>query len=186
MDAYDNYAACQKITEFVDALIELVRPPQPRPLLGGRRESARQARRLLDAVRMPADDDASWSRRSCRFWPRRCGRTWPWPPSASARWRACICAIIRLARRAARSTSSLSARMGLVREIVSLGRAARMSAKLKVRQPLAKVEVILADRDAPGLARSASRAGGRGIERQAGRVPRSGPISTSATRCCPT
>ena len=40
----------------------------------------------------------------------------------------------------------LSARMSLVREIVSLGRAARMGAKLKVRQPLAKVEVILADR----------------------------------------
>jgi isoleucyl-tRNA synthetase len=36
--------------------------------------------------------------------------------------------------------------MTLVREIVSLGRAARMGAKLKVRQPLAKVEVILADR----------------------------------------
>ncbi len=36
--------------------------------------------------------------------------------------------------------------MSLVREIVSLGRSARMGAKLKVRQPLAKVEVILADR----------------------------------------
>ena len=31
--------------------------------------------------------------------------------------------------------------MSLVREIVSLGRSARMGAKLKVRQPLAKVEV---------------------------------------------
>jgi len=40
----------------------------------------------------------------------------------------------------------LSARMAAVREIVSLGRSARMTAKLKVRQPLAKVEVILADR----------------------------------------
>lgn len=36
--------------------------------------------------------------------------------------------------------------MGLVREIVSLGRSARMGAKLKVRQPLARVEVVLADR----------------------------------------
>jgi isoleucyl-tRNA synthetase len=45
---------------------------------------------------------------------------------------------------------SLSQRMGLVREIVSLGRAARMGAKLKVRQPLAKVEVILADRTHQG------------------------------------
>src|SRR5262249_6145766 len=40
----------------------------------------------------------------------------------------------------------LSAQMNLVREIASLGLAARMGAKLKVRQPLAKVEVILADR----------------------------------------
>ncbi len=40
---------------------------------------------------------------------------------------------------------SLSARMALVREIVSQGRAARMAAKLKVRQPLAQVEVVLAD-----------------------------------------
>ena len=46
----------------------------------------------------------------------------------------------------------LSLRMSLVREIVSLGRAARMGAKLKVRQPLAKVEVILADRSRARLA----------------------------------
>jgi isoleucyl-tRNA synthetase len=39
----------------------------------------------------------------------------------------------------------LSERMNLVRLIASLGRAARTSAQLKVRQPLAKVEVILAD-----------------------------------------
>jgi len=39
----------------------------------------------------------------------------------------------------------LSTRMNLVREIVSLGRSARMGAKLKVRQPLAKVEICLAD-----------------------------------------
>ncbi|HEY3393482.1 MAG TPA: DUF5915 domain-containing protein, partial [Lacipirellulaceae bacterium] len=40
---------------------------------------------------------------------------------------------------------ALSARMNLVREIASLGRAARSGANLKVRQPLAKVEVVLAD-----------------------------------------
>jgi isoleucyl-tRNA synthetase len=39
----------------------------------------------------------------------------------------------------------LSERMAIGREIASLGRSARMDAKLKVRQPLAKVEVILAD-----------------------------------------
>jgi isoleucyl-tRNA synthetase len=40
---------------------------------------------------------------------------------------------------------ALSARMNLVRLISSLGRNARSAAALKVRQPLAKVEVILAD-----------------------------------------
>jgi isoleucyl-tRNA synthetase len=35
--------------------------------------------------------------------------------------------------------------MALVREIVSLGRSARMGAKLKVRQPIDRVEVVLAD-----------------------------------------
>ena len=39
-------------------------------------------------------------------------------------------------------------RMALVRDIASLGRAARAAAKLKVRQPLSKVEVILAVADA--------------------------------------
>jgi isoleucyl-tRNA synthetase len=40
---------------------------------------------------------------------------------------------------------ALSERMDLVRLISSLGRSARTTAQLKVRQPLAKVEVILAD-----------------------------------------
>jgi isoleucyl-tRNA synthetase len=39
-------------------------------------------------------------------------------------------------------------RMALVRDVSSLGRAARAAEKLKVRQPLAKVEVILAEADA--------------------------------------
>ena len=41
--------------------------------------------------------------------------------------------------------ASLSARMATLREIASLGRSARMNAKLKVRQPLLGVEVILVD-----------------------------------------
>src|SRR5690606_7834254 len=41
--------------------------------------------------------------------------------------------------------ASLSESMRLLREITSLGRAARAEANLKVRQPLSKVEVVLAD-----------------------------------------
>jgi len=41
--------------------------------------------------------------------------------------------------------------MALVREIVTLGRSARASAKIKVRQPLAEVELILADPAKAGM-----------------------------------
>ncbi len=41
--------------------------------------------------------------------------------------------------------SALNLRMSLLREIASLGRSARMDAKLKVRQPLQRVEVSLSD-----------------------------------------
>ena len=44
-----------------------------------------------------------------------------------------------------RSDQLLSEQMTVLREIASLGRSARMEASLKVRQPLAKVEVILAE-----------------------------------------
>ncbi len=44
-----------------------------------------------------------------------------------------------------RIDAKLSASMKLLREIASLGRAARAEAKLKVRLPLSKVEVVLAD-----------------------------------------
>ena len=46
---------------------------------------------------------------------------------------------------AAHRPASFPQRMALMREIVSLGRSARMGAKLKVRQPLKLVEVVLAD-----------------------------------------
>ena len=89
--------------------------------------------------------------------------------SASARWRASTCATSPPATRRA-IDEQLSERMNLVREIASLGRSARMATKLKVRQPLAKVEVILADRDASGVARGARRADPRRAERQEDRV----------------
>ncbi len=44
---------------------------------------------------------------------------------------------------------ALSDRMAMVREVTSLGRAARAQAKIKVRQPLDRVELILARSDAP-------------------------------------
>ena len=86
--------------------------------------------------------------------------------------RACTSATILADPRAI--DEELSERMDLVREIVSLGRTARMGAKLKVRQPLAKVEVVLADRAPSSLARRPCLADRRRAERQTGRVPRAG------------
>ena len=80
MDAYDNFAACGRITAFVDALSNwYVRRSRDRFWSEDKR-SARQARRLLDALRMPADDRQT--DRPVRAVSGRgaCGRTWPWRP----------------------------------------------------------------------------------------------------------
>ena len=56
MDAYDNFAACERITAFVDALSNwYVRRSRDR-FWSADKQIAGQARRLLDALRMPADD----------------------------------------------------------------------------------------------------------------------------------
>ena len=107
--------------------------------------SRRQARRLLDAVRMPADDGQAG--RAVRAVSGRGDVAEPGRGRRSA-GRALesvhLCDFPTPRRR--RGRRGAFGADGLVREIVSLGRSARMAAKLKVRQPLAKVEVILADR----------------------------------------
>ena len=82
------------------SLVELVCPPQPRPLLGRRQGFARQARGLLDAVPMPADHVEARRLRSCHFWPRRSGRIWPWRRSAGVWSKAFTSAIFPRATRA--------------------------------------------------------------------------------------
>lgn len=55
---------------------------------------------------------------------------------------------------ATKINTALSNNMRLLREIASLGRAARAEANLKVRQPLSRVEVVLSDESAIGWLRS--------------------------------
>ncbi len=144
MDAYDNYSACRQITEFVDAL------------------SNWYVRRSRD--RFWTTDKAATSKRDAYWTLYECLLTTtklvaPFVPFlAEALWQNLASAAF--GKRTVESVhlcdfpegdsrtidESLSSRMSLVREIASLGRAARMGAKLKVRQPLARVEVILADR----------------------------------------
>ncbi len=143
MDAYDNYAACQAITAFVDAL------------------SNWYVRRSRDRFwasdqRAPEKLDAYWTLYECLITTTK--MVAPFVPfMAESLWQNLAVAIfgaqvpesVHLCDYPAAdprlADAVLSAQMNLVREITSLGRQARSGADLKVRQPLAKVEVILAE-----------------------------------------
>jgi isoleucyl-tRNA synthetase len=145
MDAYDNYAACTRLSEFVDAVSNwYVR---------------RSRERFWSEDKHDRDKlDAYWTLYECLL--TTCKLVAPFVPFiAEAMWQnlavgpfgartlesvhLCDYPTGELARGAI--DEQLSQRMEVVREISSLGRSARTAAKLKVRQPLAKVEVILAD-----------------------------------------
>ncbi len=142
MDTYDNYNACARITAFVDALSNwYVR---------------RSRSRFWSGEATPDKLDAYWTLYECLvttaklvapFVPFLAETLWqnlvagPFGPRAAESVHLCDYP----GAVAARVDEALSARMDVAREIVSLGRSARMNAKLKVRQPLAKVEVILVD-----------------------------------------
>jgi len=141
MDAYDNFLACQRLNEFVDALSNwYVRRSRDRYW-----SSDKQS---------PDKRDAYWTLYECLLTTGKLIAPFT-PFLAEAMWRNLAGAFGGRAVEsvhlcdypvsdAAAIDGRLSGRMTLLREIASLGRKARMDAKLKVRQPLAKVEVILA------------------------------------------
>jgi isoleucyl-tRNA synthetase len=145
MDAYDNFNACARITAFVDALSNwYVRRSRARFWSG-------------ETLAESADKhDAYWTLYECLLTTSKLVAPFV-PFLAETLWQGLVAE--PFGSRAAESVhlcdypegliaeidESLSSRMDLVREIVSLGRSARMGAQLKVRQPLSKVEVILAD-----------------------------------------
>ena len=147
---------------------QLVRAPQPRPLLDGP-AVGRQDRRPLDALRVPGEHlQADRAVRAVRVRGDLAepGRGGPGRPRAPER------PPVRLPDRPGRGR-----RRGALRRAWRWpGRSSRwagqrrMGAKLKVRQPLARVEVVLADAAHAGVARGARRPGARGAERQAGGV----------------
>lgn len=154
MDRYDNYAACQSITQFVDALSNWY---------------VRRSRDRFWSGEQSADKLAAhWTLYECLVTTAKLVA--PFVPFVSeVIWRNLV--VTPFGARAVESVHladypvgdaqaidhDLSVRMHLAREIVSLGRNARMGAKLKVRQPLAKVEVILArDEHQPWLAAHAA------------------------------
>jgi isoleucyl-tRNA synthetase len=142
MDAYDSFGACQHITEFVDALSNwYVRRSRDRFWAADKRGIEKL--------------DAYWTLYECLVTTTKLIAPFV-PFLAETLWQNLARSIFN--DQAAESVhlcgypagdatavdEALSARMNLVREIASLGRAARNTANLKVRQPLAKVEVVLA------------------------------------------
>ena len=155
MDDYDNFNACGRLIEFVDALSNWY---------------VRRSRdRFWSSVHDTDKRDAYWTLYECLLTTAKLIAPMV-PFLAEELWQNLAVAAFRGAgvspADAAHATTpvesvhlcdyptgdatlideALSAQMKLVREIVSQGLSARMGAKLKVRQPLARVEVILADR----------------------------------------
>ena len=142
MDEYSNYEACQKINEFVDGLSNwFVRRSRERYWSSDKED--------------PDKLDAYWTLYECLLTTSKLIAPFT-PFLADYLWRNLTgifgdkaAVSVHLCDYPATNSdhvdATLSEQMNLVREIASLGRSARMNNKLKVRQPLSKVEVILAD-----------------------------------------
>ncbi|MGQ9505846.1 MAG: isoleucine--tRNA ligase [Thermogutta sp.] len=144
MDGYDNFSACQRIITFLDALSNwYVRRSRARFWAGTWTDDKR---------------DAYWTLYECLI--TLCRLVAPFVPFlAEEIWQ--NLAVEIFGERTRKSVhlcdypeiiselvdEKLSARMDAVRELVSLGRAARMNAKVKVRQPLARVEIVVAEKE---------------------------------------
>jgi isoleucyl-tRNA synthetase len=144
MDAYDNYEACKRLNAFVDGLSNWYV-----------RRSRDRFWAAMDSEHQQDKLDAYWTLYECLLTTAKLIAPFT-PFVAEALWQ-------NLANifgsRASTSVhlcdfplgdpsaidEQLSTRMKVLREIASLGLSARMANKLKVRQPLAKVEVIISD-----------------------------------------
>ena len=141
MDAYDNYNACQQLNSFVDGLSNWY---------------VRRSRERFWSKDKTSQDkyDAYWTLYECLMTTTKLIAPFT-PFVADAMWQNLTAGFeetlssVHLCDyptvQADQIDAELSAQMEVLREIASLGRSARMDAKLKVRQPLAGVEVILGD-----------------------------------------
>jgi isoleucyl-tRNA synthetase len=146
MDAYDNFGAASALHEFVDVLSNWYLRLSRGFFSSGRSESANREATL----------DAYWTLYECLTAVTKLVAPFT-PFFAETLWKNLVrtpfgeraLESVHLADFPVADETAidplLSSQMKLGREIVSLGRAARAAKNLKVRQPLAKVEVILAD-----------------------------------------
>ncbi|MDO5553366.1 MAG: isoleucine--tRNA ligase [Planctomycetia bacterium] len=145
MDHYDHFAACGRLNEFVDSLSNwYVRRSRDRFWSGEELTSK------ADAYWTLYESLVTLARLIAPFVPFLAERMWH--SLAVAAFGSACCESVHLCdypvAREELIDHTLSHRMRLVREIVSLGRNARMGSRLKVRQPLAAIEVVLTD---PGM-----------------------------------
>jgi isoleucyl-tRNA synthetase len=144
MDAYDNYEACKRLNAFVDGLSNWYV-----------RRSRDRFWAAMDAAHQQDKLDAYWTLYEGLLTTAKLIAPFT-PFIAEAMWRnltgvfgSRVVGSVHLCDYPTADPSkidaTLSARMELLRQIASLGLSARMANKLKVRQPLSKVEVILSD-----------------------------------------
>ena len=141
MDAYDNFGACAAITEFVDGLSNWwVRRSRERFWAKDKQSTAK-----LDAYATLYECLVTTSKLIAPFTPFLAETFWQNLSSADGEAPESVHLCDYPEADASLIDQDLSERMATVRLISSLGRRAREGASLKVRQPLSKVEVILAD-----------------------------------------
>jgi isoleucyl-tRNA synthetase len=149
LDGYDHYGAAQRLSALVDAVSNwFVRRSRDRFWSSGRADGGPDTNQ--DKL------DAYWTLYETLLTVAKLAAPYV-PFTTEAIWR--NLAGVAFGGRAPESVhlvdyptgdaslvdDDLVRRMAVVRDIASLGRAARATERLKVRQPLAKVEVILAD-----------------------------------------
>ena len=140
MDAYDSYGACQTLTQLVEGLSNwYVRRSRTRYWAADKTSEAK-----LDAYWTLYESMLSITKMIAPFVPFLAESLWQQlAKPVAGRVRESIHFCDFPSSDTAIIDPTLAACMSVLREIASLGRSARMEAKLKVRQPLARVEVTL-------------------------------------------
>jgi isoleucyl-tRNA synthetase len=149
LDAYDHFGAAQRLSALVDAVSNwFVRRSRDRFWASGRADGGPETNQeKLDAYSTLYETLLTITKLAAPFVPFIAEAIWRNLAGVAFGGRALES--VHLADfpvgNSALVDHDLVRRMAVVRDIASLGRAARAAEKLKVRQPLQKVEVILAD-----------------------------------------
>ena len=141
MDRYDSYGACQSLNAFVDALSNwYVRRSRSRYW-----SSDKNSTEKIDAYWTLYECLLVTTKLIAPFTPFLAEALWQHLAVGLPGVRASVHLCDFPTGDFAQPDRTLNERMGLLRQIASLGRSARMESKLKVRQPLSRVEVTLVD-----------------------------------------